>query len=122
MQRHIFCQDGQKMEEILQILMNEPDPVTGIFATSDSCAVEILGEAYRLGYKIPEELSVIGFDDLPISSQTVPPLTTIRQDIVRKAEITCQLLMKHIQDPESPMENVVLDVELKERGSVSERG
>ncbi len=122
MQRHIFCQDGQKMEEILQILMNEPDPVTGIFATSDSCAVEILGAAYRLEYKIPEELSVIGFDDLPISSQTVPPLTTIRQDIVRKAEITCQLLMKHIQDLESPMENVVLDVELKERGSVSERG
>ena len=67
---------------------------------------------------MPEDLSVIGFDDNSMSSRVIPPLTTIRQDICQKARITCEILMKKIQDPKSPAENIILDVELAERESV----
>ena len=67
---------------------------------------------------MPDELSVIGFDDLDMSALLTPPLTTIRQDIKKKAEIACGLLMKKIKEPETPAENIVLNVELAVRGSV----
>ena len=56
-----------------------------------------------------------------MSALITPPLTTIRQDIKKKAEIACGLLMKNIKEPETPAENIVLSVELAERGSVKNR-
>lgn len=105
---------------MLKELKKGPDPVTGIFINADSMAYEIFAAARRQGYEIPGDFSVVGFDDNPMSSLAMPPLTTIRQDISRKAEIACQLLMKKLQDPKTaPGENIILDVELVERESVS---
>lgn len=115
---HIINLTGQDMEEIIKTLKEGPRPVTGIFTTADSCAFDVYAAAYRLGYRVPEDLSIIGFDDNSMSSKVIPPLTTIRQDICRKARITCDILMKKIQDPKSPAENIILDVDLIERGSV----
>ena len=67
---------------------------------------------------MPDDLSVIGFDDLDMSALLTPPLTTIRQDIKKKAEIACGLLMKNIKEPGTPAENIVLNVTLSERKSV----
>lgn len=53
---------------------------TAIMCGSDLIALGVLNEAKRLGLRIPEDISVIGFDDLPIASKLTPPLTTIRQD------------------------------------------
>ena len=86
------------------------------------CASWIYAAAYRLGIRIPEDLSVIGFDDIGMSRYMIPPLTTIRQDIRRKAKIASELLMKNIQNPDSPMENIVMSVELVERESVGRLG
>ena len=92
--------------------------MTGIFTTADNCAYHIYSAAYHAGIMVPDDLSVIGFDDLDVSALLTPPLTTIRQDIKKKAEIACELLMKNIREPETPAENIVLNVELMERGSV----
>ena len=108
------------LDSMLKELKKGPDPVTGIFINADSMAYEIFAAARRQGYEIPGDFSVVGFDDNPMSSLAMPPLTTIRQDISRKAEIACQLLMKKLQDPKTaPGENIILDVELVERESVS---
>ena len=115
---HIINLTGQDMKEIIKTLKKGPRPVTGIFTTADNCAFDIYAAAHHLGYQVPEDLSVIGFDDNSMSSRVIPPLTTIRQDICRKARITCEILMKKIQDPKSPAENIILDVELAERESV----
>ena len=103
--------------ELVRLCSGE-NPVTGIFTTADNCAYQIYSEAYRKGLRIPEDLSVIGFDDLSMSGLVTPPLTTVRQDIKKKALVTCDLLMKNINAEDSPSENIVLNVELSERKSV----
>lgn len=102
----------------LSSLCSGPDPVTGIFTTADNCAYQIYSAAYRKGIRIPADLSVVGFDDLNMSSMVLPPLTTIRQNIKKKASVACELLMKHITNRDCPAENIILSVELAERGSV----
>ena len=120
-QEHILPSGGEKLTPLLEKLTSGPNPVTGIFTTSDTCALDLYYSASCLGLRVPEDLSIIGFDDLPHSSRSLPPLTTVRQDIFRKAEVACELLMKHIREPESPAENIVLDVSLVVRGSVKKR-
>lgn len=53
---------------------------TAIMTCSDTMAIGVINECERLGYKVPEDISVIGFDDLPLSAHVTPPLTTIRQE------------------------------------------
>lgn len=105
----------------LKRLCSGKNPVTGIFTTADNCAYRIYSEAYRMGIRVPDDLSVIGFDDLNMSAMITPPLTTIRQDIKKKAAVTCDLLMKHIRETDPPAENIIMNVELVERGSVRRR-
>ena len=105
----------------LKRLCSGENPVTGIFTTADNCAYRIYSEAYRMGIRVPDDLSVIGFDDLNMSAMITPPLTTIRQDIKKKAAVTCDLLMKHIRETDPPAENIIMNVELVERGSVRRR-
>lgn len=115
---HIIDSGTENMEQTLAKICRGADPVTGIFTTSDFCASRVYAAAYQARLRIPDDLSVIGFDDVRISRYLTPPLTTIRQDIKRKADVVCQLLMKHIRNQDVPAENMVLGVELIERESV----
>jgi DNA-binding LacI/PurR family transcriptional regulator len=54
--------------------------VTAVFAANDQMALGLLHAAADAGIRVPEELSVVGFDDIPEAAYFVPPLTTVRQD------------------------------------------
>ena len=54
--------------------------MTAIICSQDTLANSALIQCQQLGYRIPEDISIIGFDDIPIAAYTSPPLTTIRQD------------------------------------------
>jgi len=54
--------------------------MTAIICSHDSIAAASITQCHQLGYKVPEDVSIIGFDDLPIAAYTSPPLTTIKQD------------------------------------------
>jgi DNA-binding LacI/PurR family transcriptional regulator len=54
---------------------------TAVFSTTDMAALGVLRQAADLGLRVPRDLSVVGFDDLAFSATTVPPLTTVRQDV-----------------------------------------
>lgn len=69
----------------LPIIRNNPE-ITGIFALSDMIAIGVMRAAKDLGKKIPEDISVIGYDGITYASYTVPRLTTVSQDISRLAE------------------------------------
>ncbi|CAM3312166.1 LacI family DNA-binding transcriptional regulator [Occultella aeris] len=62
-------------------LLSEPEPPTAIFAASDFQALGVLEAARRVGMSVPDDLSVIGFDDLIIAQLASPPLTSVRQPV-----------------------------------------
>lgn len=127
----IFNSDTQSACEVLDALLSlssrvnpqESDCIgripTGIFASSDDLAIALYTEAFRRGLSIPDQLSIIGFDDMPISRALPVSLTTIRQNIEQKALLACSVLFDHLNSPERPSENVILDVELIQRQSVA---
>ncbi|MDP4146157.1 MAG: LacI family DNA-binding transcriptional regulator [Bacillota bacterium] len=94
------------------------EPITAIFATSDIIAINLINEITNMGLRIPEDYSIIGFDNVPSSYYVTPKLTTISQDINRKAQIASDILFRHISDHTVQSESIVLDVQLIERDSV----
>ena len=59
---------------------------------SDMFAIGAIERARALGLRVPDDLSVVGFDDIPLASQLSPPLTTVRQPLVEKGRIAAELL------------------------------
>src|SRR5260370_41939344 len=70
---------------------------TGVLAMSDMAAIGVLGAAEAAGLHVPEDLSVGGYDDLPMAAWTNPPLTTVRQPIVEKGRVAARLLIQPLQ-------------------------
>lgn len=68
-------------EAALQALLELPEPPTAVMTSTDLVAVGVLHAAYNLGRTVPDELSVVGFDDLLLAAHTVPALTTLRMPI-----------------------------------------
>jgi DNA-binding LacI/PurR family transcriptional regulator len=77
-------------------------PFDGIFAASDMIAVRTLRVLADRGIAVPEAIRVIGFDDLPITMQTVPRLTTVHQDIALGAKQMVDALFRRISGEEAP--------------------
>lgn len=113
---HILSVNEDK--SITEKIVNFKEPVTAIFATSDAIAVDLVDEMISKGLRVPEDYSIIGFDNVPMSYYITPKLTTISQDISHKARLASDILFKHINDNTLPSESIVLDVNLIERDSV----
>jgi len=71
---------------------------TAIFASNDEMAAGVLAVAHSLGLRVPEDLSVVGFDDSPLASQVWPALTTIRQPITDMAAQAVEVLLGMLSD------------------------
>ncbi|MEU6223957.1 LacI family DNA-binding transcriptional regulator [Streptomyces sp. NPDC047042] len=74
-------------------LLRTPNRPTAVFAGNDLQALGLYEAARELGLRIPEDLSVVGFDDLPIARLVGPPLTTIRQPLMEMAETAAKLVL-----------------------------
>ncbi|MFD4762866.1 LacI family DNA-binding transcriptional regulator [Streptomyces sp. NPDC058439] len=74
-------------------LLRLPDPPTALFAGDDLQALGVYEAARELGLRIPEDLSVVGFDDLPLTRWIGPPLTTVRQPLIEMAETATRLVL-----------------------------
>ncbi|GIL09028.1 MAG: hypothetical protein BroJett033_5390 [Chloroflexota bacterium] len=88
---------------------------------ADVIAIGVMQAARELGLRVPDDLSLIGYDDIEASRLTCPALTTIRQPAVEKGRIAAQLLLQRIEERSLAAEHVVLPVELVERESFSAR-
>lgn len=82
-----------------QTLLDLPDPPTAIFAANDDSACGVMHEAFERGLRIPDDLSVIGFDDTPTARQVWPSLTTVRQPCREMGRIAAEQLLASIRDP-----------------------
>ncbi|HZD55681.1 MAG TPA: LacI family DNA-binding transcriptional regulator [Anaerolineales bacterium] len=98
-------------------LFELPDPPTAIFACNDLMAMGALHVAATNGCLVPDELSIIGFDDIELASFSFPPLTTISQPKKKMGEVAVQLLLERIQDKSRPVQRRILSPSLVLRQS-----
>jgi LacI family transcriptional regulator len=99
-------------------LLDLDTPPTAILATNDTSALGAYDAARGRGLRIPDDLSVIGFDDIPQAAYVHPALTTVRQPLVEMGRQAAQLLLKYIEDPEQSVVRIILPAELVIRDSV----
>lgn len=106
---------------IAQRIAREKTDVTAVVATADIFAIGLMKGFYEAGVRVPEDISVMGFDDLDISAYLTPGLTTVRQQISLKGERAVTLLVQNMENPSMPRVEEVLPVSLVERDSVKRR-
>ena len=90
---------------------------TAIFATNDMMALGALRAINELGQRVPNDISIIGFDDISLASFTTPPLTTIAQPSYEMGMLAADLLMRRLQNPTADVKREVLKPVLVERSS-----
>jgi LacI family transcriptional regulator len=98
-------------------LLSLEQPPTAIFAANDMSAFGAMDACRDAGLTIPQDISIIGFDDVPSAATIYPPLTTVHQPIYDMGRMATQLLTRLIQDPVRPSERVVVDTQLVIRQS-----
>jgi LacI family transcriptional regulator len=111
--------DDPTKEQIIKALSWGNKPATAVFSTSDFVALNIISILSDQGLRVPQDISVMGFDNIEMGAISIPKLTTITQDIRKKAQYSVNLLFEHISNPDTPAQNVILDVHLVERDSVA---
>lgn len=82
----------------LDYLMQEDDPPTALFCSTDNNAILSMRYLWKKGFSIPEQLSIVGMDDITISKYTTPALTTMRVDCEEMAEKSIELLSSVLKD------------------------
>lgn len=105
--------DATAVSGAIELLSRDPRP-TAILAMSDRLAHGVVLAAARLGLAIPAELSIVGFDDIPLAAELVPPLTTVRQPLIDKGRLAAEGLFAPRQAG-----RVMLPTELIVRGSTA---
>lgn len=113
-QQEIHLSDGI----LLGKQLSERKDITAVFATADLLATGIMTGLAQSGVRVPDDVSVIGFDDIYLSTLCVPPLTTIHQDAAGKGVIAVDLLIDYLQNKTEETSDVILPVSLVERSSV----
>jgi DNA-binding LacI/PurR family transcriptional regulator len=99
-------------------LLSQPPWPTAIFATNDWMALGALEAAHKLGVRVPEDISIVGVDDIVVAAHVTPPLTTIAVSKQRLAQEASRVLLEQIQQPETTPRPVLLAPELYLRASL----
>jgi LacI family transcriptional regulator len=109
-------EDGLKAAQHLLSLENRP---TAIFACNDLMAIGAMRAAIDLGFRIPEDISIVGFDNIQMAKFTCPQLTTIAQPMFEMGKLGAKLLLERIRNDSLTQRNSVLEPELVVRQSTS---
>lgn len=119
-ERYLTHEDGQGRAYYLQFIQAVKEQgITGIVAENDLIAIEIIQIAKEIGLSIPEDFSIVGFDNIHLSSFVEPKLTTICQDFGEMGYLAAKNLIATIENPlQSSREKVIVPVQLIERQTV----
>jgi DNA-binding LacI/PurR family transcriptional regulator len=85
----------------------EVGDITAVFASNDQMALGLVHGLTERGLHVPDDISVVGFDDLPDSRHFIPPLTTVRQDFAALGSLTLQLIIAAIQGEEGAQHDMI---------------
>jgi LacI family transcriptional regulator len=92
---------------------------TAVMCGNDLIAIGVLRAAQQLGIRVPEDLSVVGFDDIPWAAIVTPALTTINQPVSEMASVALRLLLDRLEKPDRPIRHHKVSVSLVQRDSVA---
>lgn len=109
-------ESGYRAAQQLLALADRP---TAVFASNDLMAVGVISAASQLGLRVPQDLSVVGFDDIRLASFTNPPLTTIAQSTYEIGVIAARMLLDRVQNSGAPPRTRRLDTKLVIRQSTA---
>ncbi len=101
----------------MQAWLEANKSIDALFGQNDLMAMGAIQAARDVGRRVPDDLAVVGFDDIPLSAYYAPPLTTVRQDIFEHGRQAARLLIERVENPESSSEHIVLPCELVIRQS-----
>lgn len=116
-----YTDSGLNTEETIQAvttLLTAQPQITALFGCNDSVAIAASRAAQMIGRRLPEELAVIGYDDVEMAQHVTPSLTTLHIDKISMGRWAVQLLHNRVEYPESNYVTVTLCPRLVERGSV----
>jgi DNA-binding LacI/PurR family transcriptional regulator len=117
MERHPTLHEGK---EAMEKLLSVRPPPTAVFAASDMLAIGALAAAREKGLKVPDDVSVAGFDDIDFAAFCNPPLTTLRVPAVEMGEMAVEVLMEMIEGNLREAKRIILNTELVIRESCKE--
>lgn len=100
-------------------LLDHPDPPTAVFAACDEIALGIMEEARRRSIRVPEDLSLIGFDDTFLARQATPPLTTIAQPLLEMGRLATRSMSQIMNDEVLVTRHIELATHLVVRDSTA---
>ncbi len=109
---------GSAALEATRALLEQHPEITAIFGCNDDVAIAAMQAARETGRAVPEQLSVLGFDDIELAQHVTPPLTTLRVDKVAMGQMAMQLLLWRAENLETPRLTVLIHPTLVERQSV----
>ncbi|MGO4533418.1 LacI family DNA-binding transcriptional regulator [Leifsonia sp. 2MCAF36] len=95
------------------------DSTTAVFVANDQMAIGLMAALRGRGLRIPEDISVVGFDDVPEAAYFVPPLTTVRQDFGSLGALTMQQVLIALEEPETGAESIPIPTRLVLRESTA---
>jgi DNA-binding LacI/PurR family transcriptional regulator len=105
----------EQTQKVAAELLNLPQPPTAIFAATDFQALGVLKAARHLKIQVPEQLAVVGFDDLDLSEYV--DLTTICQHLDESGRLAVEILLIHLESPSRPPQHVTIPLKIIERGT-----
>ncbi|WP_211468425.1 LacI family DNA-binding transcriptional regulator [Collimonas silvisoli] len=103
--------------EMAAHLLDQPHPPTGVVTVNDMMAIGLMAGLRNAGLSVPEQVSVIGIDDLILSKYSNPPLTTVRLPIEEMAQTMVQRVMLRLSQPQLAPEEFLFEPSLIMRGS-----
>lgn len=103
-------------------LFDRADTPTAVFAASDEIALGVMEEARRRGIRVPQDLSIVGFDDTFLAQRATPPLTTVAQPLVEMGQLAVRSLAQVIAGDRVGTSHIELATRLVVRGSTSRPG
>ena len=90
------------MRALLELLSVRQRP-TGVLCSNDMTAIGLMREAFDYGIRVPEDLSVVGFDDIRLAQFMIPPLTTVQMSQTELASLAFKALLNHVESDSSSL-------------------
>jgi len=114
--------DGKYDREVAaaaaQSMMDSSTPPDAIFVGNDHMALAVLDTLrYEMGLSVPDDVAIVGYDDVPLAAWPAYNLTTMRQPVNRMVEATVEALLSRIDDPTLPAQLIEIDSPLIQRGT-----